>query len=306
MSLLDVRSENVLPSLDAASPAGCSDLSSISPLLTATPGISVLSQLIEIDPFSLSKGERVDYLEALERQTSWLNAIVQRAIVAVAGNEGETPENLWAGVDDAEREEVASALRLSGTTAQLKIDVARVLTSHLPQTCTALATGEISPAHATVIAKETSAAIREGLSDFAIQEIESRALAHAEFHTPGQVANKVRHEIAKLAPRDFEETVAVARDSRRVTCYNDVAGMATIVAILPAPDAKTVMSAIDAYVQRERISPAVRLLRLLLRILHNPREQTACREETMRRLKKRPECAQKEMACARRKTAFTQ
>ena len=224
----------------------------IAHLLNAQPGINVLAELIDIDPLTLNKSRRIDFLEALERQASWLNAIMQRAIVAVAGNESESPENLWSGVDDAEREEVASALRLSGTTAQLRIDVARTLTNHLPQTCTALATGEISTAHATVIAKETYSAISEGLSTFAIQEIESRALAHAEFHTPGQVANKVRHEIAKLVPKNFEESVAIARDSRRVTCYNDVAGMATIVAILPAPDAKTVMSAIDAYVQREK------------------------------------------------------
>ena len=86
MSLLDVRSENVLPSLTATRFSGNSAPSSISHLLSAAPGISVLSQLIEIDPFALGKGERVDFLEALERQTSWLNAIVQRAIVAVAGN----------------------------------------------------------------------------------------------------------------------------------------------------------------------------------------------------------------------------
>ena len=264
MSLLQLHSNNS----DGSDSSKASDFSNVSDfsivsdfsgrsekiahLLNAQPGINVLTKLIDIDPFTLNKSERIDFLEALERQASWLNAIMQRAIVAVAGNESENSENLWSGVDDAEREEVASALRLSGTTAQLRIDVARTLTNHLPQTCTALATGEISTAHATVIAKETYSAISEGLSTFAIQEIESRALAHAEFHTPGQVANKVRHEIAKLAPKNFEESVAIARDSRRVTCYNDVAGMATIVAILPAPDAKTVMSAIDAYVQREK------------------------------------------------------
>ncbi|CAB4996923.1 unannotated protein [freshwater metagenome] len=258
MSLLQLHSNNSDGSessdrVEFASRTEHSDSSEkISQLLSAQPGINVLAELVDIDPFTLNKSQRIDFLEALERQASWLNAIMQRALVAVAGNESESPENLWSGVDDAEREEVASALRLSGTTAQLRIDVARTLTNHLPQTCTALATGEISTAHATVIAKETYSAISEGLSTFAIQEIESRALAHAEFHTPGQVANKVRHEIAKLAPKNFEESVAIARDSRRVTCYNDVAGMATIVAILPAPDAKTVMSAIDAYVQREK------------------------------------------------------
>jgi hypothetical protein len=132
----------------------------------------------------------------------------------------------------------------------MRIDVARTLVNHLPQTCSALATGEISPAHATVIAKETASAIRDGLSEFAIFSIEERAISHAEFHTPSQVAQKVRTAIAKFAPEAFEEVVEKARDSRRVNCYNDIDGMSTVVAILPAEDAQTVMKAIEAFIIR--------------------------------------------------------
>jgi hypothetical protein len=99
-----------------------------------------------------------------------------------------------------------------------------------------------------VIAKETAAAIRDGISEFAIYQIEERALAHAEFHTPGQVANKVRTTIAQLAPAEFEEVVDRARETRRVSCYNEADGMATVVAILPAQDAQTVMKSIEAYI----------------------------------------------------------
>ena len=175
---------------------------------------------------------------------------MQRAIVAVAGKDSSTPERTWDGVDEVEREDVAAALRLSGSTAQMRIDVARTLVNHLPNTCSALAMGEISASHATVIAKETAAAIRNGISEFAIYRIEERALAHAEFHTPGQVANKVRTTIAQLAPEEFEEVVDRARESRRVSCYNEADGMATVVAILPAQDAQTVMKSIEAYILR--------------------------------------------------------
>jgi hypothetical protein len=130
----------------------------------------------------------------------------------------------------------------------MRIDVARTLVNHLPNTCSALATGELSAAHATVIAKETAAAIRDGLSEFAIFSIEEKAIAHAEFHTPSQVAQQVRSAIAKFAPATFEEVVEKARDSRRVSCYNDVDGMSTVVAILPAADAQTVMKAIEAFI----------------------------------------------------------
>ncbi|MTB15799.1 MAG: hypothetical protein F2927_03375, partial [Actinobacteria bacterium] len=59
----------------------------VSQLLAATPGIEVLGALIEVDPFTLTQSCRIDYLSALERQTSWLQAAMQRAIVAVAGDE---------------------------------------------------------------------------------------------------------------------------------------------------------------------------------------------------------------------------
>ena len=220
----------------------------VASLLAATPGIKTLSGLIAIDPQELSPSARIDYLAALERQSSWLQAAMQRAIVAVAGISEGKSDGPFTGVDEAEREDVSSALRLSAGTAQMRIDVARTLVNHLPNTCSALATGELSAAHATVIAKETAAAIRDGLSEFAIFSIEEKAIAHAEFHTPSQVAQQVRSAIAKFAPATFEEVVEKARDSRRVSCYNDVDGMSTVVAILPAADAQTVMKAIEAFI----------------------------------------------------------
>lgn len=220
----------------------------VAELLQATPGISSLTALLQIDPFSLAQPARIDYLAALERQTSWLQAAMQRAIVAVAGEEPSQNEDIWGGVDDAEREDVAAALRMSGSSAQMRIDVARTLVNHLPNTCSALASGEISPAHATTIARETASAIRDGLSPLAIYAVEERALAHAEFHTPAQVANKVRSTLAKIAPEEFEDSVASARDTRRISCYRESDGLSTIVAILPAEDAQIVMSAIESFV----------------------------------------------------------
>ncbi len=220
----------------------------VATLLSAAPGIKTLAELIAINPQDLSPSARIDYLAALERQSSWLQAAMQRAIVAVAGiNEGKS-DGPFTGVDEAEREDVSSALRLSAGTAQMRIDVARTLVNHLPNTCSALATGDLSAAHATVIAKETAAAIRDGLSEFAIFSIEQKAIAHAEFHTPSQVAQQVRSAIAKFAPATFEEVVEKARDCRRVSCYNDIDGMSTVVAILPAADAQTVMKAIEAFI----------------------------------------------------------
>jgi hypothetical protein len=220
----------------------------VAELLKAKPGYKTLGELIEINPRSLGASGRIDYLSALDRQESWICALKQEALVAIAGESADEDGGIFGCVDDEEREDVATALRLSPTTAQNRIDVARVLVGHLPNTISALATGEISVAHATVIARETAAAIRNGLSPESVFRVEQTALAHAEFHTPGQVASKVKTTIAKLAPEEFEEIVDRARDSRRVTCYPEADGMATIIAILPAEDAQTVMKSIEAYI----------------------------------------------------------
>jgi len=220
-------------------------------LLNTRAGIEILTELVAIDPFSLSASGRVDYLAALEKQSGWLQALMQSAIVAVTGNEPSKADSIWSGVDDSEREEIAAALRLSSGTAQHRIDVARTLVNHLPNTCAALANGEISAAHASVIARESAEVIGKGLSAAAIAEIELKAISHAEFHTPVQVANKVRGTIAKLSPEIFEAAAEHARDCRKVTMYAEPDGMATIVALLPAADAQTVMLAIDALARQE-------------------------------------------------------
>ena len=220
----------------------------VAELLRATPGYKILGELIQINPRSLGGAGKLDYLAALDRQESWICALKQEALVAIAGEVADEDGGVFGAVDDEEREDVATALRLSPTAAQNRIDVARLLVGHLPNTISALATGEISAAHATVIAKETATAIRNGLSEDAVFRVEQTALAHAEFHTPGQVATKVKTTIAKLAPDEFEEIVDRARDSRRVSCYPEADGMATVVAILPAEDAQTVMKSIEAYI----------------------------------------------------------
>ncbi len=220
----------------------------VAELLKATPGLLTITELREINPRFLSSVGKVDYLAAIDRQESWFYAWKQEALVAIAGEEPNQSSGIFGIVDDEEREDIAAALRLSPTTAQNRIDVARVLVGHLPNTISALSSGEISTAHATVIARETATAIKNGLSEEAVFRVEQTALAHAEFHTPGQVASKVKTTIAKLAPEEFEDIVDRARDSRRVSCYPEADGMATVVAILPAEDAQAVMKSIEAYI----------------------------------------------------------
>jgi hypothetical protein len=223
----------------------------VAELLYAIPGAHAMSRLSEIDPYALSASDRIDYLTALDRQDGWLYALRQRAIAAVAGLTPSDGGGPLSGVDEAEREDISTALRLAPATAQSRIDIARTLVNNLPNTCSALATGEISSAHATVIARETAAAIRDGAPESVIFEIEQRAIAYAEFHTPGQVANHVRTNVAKFAPEEFEEVTTRATALRRLSCYNEADGISSVVAILPAADAQIVMNSIEAFILRQ-------------------------------------------------------
>lgn len=219
-------------------------------LLNSIPSANVLAELAAIDPNTLPMAARIDYLTAIERQESWIQALMQRAIVAVAGRDSaDNPDPIF-GVDESEREDISTALRLSPNGAQIKIDIARALTNHLPNTCSALAVGEISSAHANAIARETVSALNRGLPESVIFEIENRAIAYAEFHTPSQVGNLVRKVIAQRSPEEFEDAVLSAQEERRVTCFDEPNGMSTIIALLPAHEAKVVMNALEAHILR--------------------------------------------------------
>ena len=217
----------------------------ISEILHLPAGLDCVTELWKISPENLDYAGRVDYLAALEKQSGWFNVWLQHAIVVVAGNEPSRADSMYSGVDDSEREEIATALRLSGSTAQSRIDVARTLMQHLPGATAALAIGDISPAHANVIARESAQLIRQGVLPEVLKLIEDEAVAHAEFHTPAQVANKVRSCIAMFAPEQFEAAAVEEKSARKVSYFPSPNGMATIVAFLPAPDAQTIMLAID-------------------------------------------------------------
>ena len=217
----------------------------IAEILHLPAGIEMVNELWRISPETLDYAGRVDYLAALEKQSGWFNVWMQNAIVVVAGNEPSRVDSMYSGVDDSEREEIATALRMSSSTAQGRIDVARTLTQYLPGAIAALAIGDISPAHANVIARESAQLIRQGVAPEVLKLIEDEAIAHAEFHTPAQVANKVRSCIAMFAPDQFEAAAVEEKSTRKVSYYPNANGMATIVAFLPVPDAQTIMLAID-------------------------------------------------------------
>ena len=116
---------------------------------------------------------------------------------------------------------------------------------HLPEISRALADGSLSTAHANVIAREAAPLIYGGADKSIVSKIEAKALATAEFSTPNQVAVALRKAIAQVAPQELEERFASAREERRVIYYPERDGMATISALLTAPDARLVMRSLE-------------------------------------------------------------
>ena len=93
--------------------------------------------------------------------------------------------------------------------------------------------------------------MRGGIDRELIAQIEKSAIASAEFHTPAQVANKIRTAVARALPVECEESFARAHELRKVSCYPERDGMATVIALLSAPDAQSVMVAIERHLQRK-------------------------------------------------------
>ena len=232
-----------------------SDSQIILAILDAEPGAGALAALVQIDPLRLSRVARIDYLTACERQLAWVQGLINRALIAVAGVEVQESNRAlpeaWRGVDDAPRDEVAAALRLSAGSAQRQIDTARTLHKYLPAVRRALECGEIAPAHARVIVEESAVLFKTGAKPEVVALIETRALAYAEFHTPAQLARHVRGQVAKAAVNEIEIVVASAVEARRISYYPEPDGMATIIALLPAADAQIVMLAINALARAE-------------------------------------------------------
>ena len=234
------------PVLDAE---GANRSLEIADLLKANPGPEAMLRLTAIDKSKLMPADRIDYLTCWQRQSSWVAAQEQEAMLYVSGTQYLEKAGEF-DVDSEERESVAAALRIAPSTSQNKIDVARTLFNHLPQTISALNSGEISVQHAQVIAQETANAVRVGLDQLAIAEIEKVALAHAEFHTPNQVANKVRTTFAKLAPDLFQKDFDDNRAARQVRFYKEPNGIGTILATLKIEDAQLVDQVINDYSEK--------------------------------------------------------
>jgi hypothetical protein len=204
-------------------------------LLAAEPGLGVMAALRSVDRGSLSVWDRLVLCEAWEKQAAWVAA--QSAAILV-----EVVDDHPIDDDDFIREDVRAALHLSNYHACERIDVARALHTTLPATLVALGEGRISFPQVAALVKAVAL-----LSPAVAAEIEERVLVKAPDQTVGEFRNTIARAVQSVDPKTAEDKHAAAAERRRVEMYPSGDGMATIVAELPAPDAQTVMLAINAH-----------------------------------------------------------
>lgn len=236
----------------------------VSEIRAERPSGANLLELTSLSRYELTPDGRVELLAALEKHVSWLSSHIHEVTYLISLDQpgaqsggafegyGAQGGVITSELNDQEREEIAAALRISPNTAQYRIDTAQLLVNHLPETARALADGSISTAHANAIARESASLIYGGADRAVIAKIEAKAVASAEFSTPNQIAVAIRKAVAQVAPRELEERFASAREERKVICYPERDGMATISALLTAPDARLVMRSLELRIAEKK------------------------------------------------------
>jgi hypothetical protein len=208
-------------------------------LAAARPGPDLIPALSLLDPATLAHAGRVDLLVALERHAAWLAAVQQRVLAAMAADPAAEADPVDRTGRGWVREDVSSALRLSGVTAQRRLDVAQSLTGDLPATLALLRRGEISYRHAQTLAEAV-----EELDGEQRHLVQERVLARAGEQTLAEFTRAVRRAVATVAAVDQQRVEAMAERRVAVTARED--GMAELWALLPAESAAAVIAAVDA------------------------------------------------------------
>ncbi|WP_325119297.1 HNH endonuclease signature motif containing protein [Streptomyces sp. GMR22] len=216
-------------------------------LATAAPGPETASVLPVLDADKLSRTGRIDALKALERHTGWIQAHQARILAAL---EADADAELPAAVRerDAEAawnftcEEVACALKLSGTTAAKRLEVARELDRHYPTTLGMLESGEICYMQAVAVTEACAV-----LDPEVAGQVEAALVEKMPGMATGQTRRALAREILRADPHGAEQRHQARKRERQMVHYPKDDGMALWGATLPAEQAAAMNAAVDAH-----------------------------------------------------------
>jgi hypothetical protein len=179
------------------------------------------------NPSALPDPALVDAIVGFERVVAWAQARQARLIASLAARRAE-PGSLtdWAS------EEVATALHQSSGTAAFRTRQATALVDRLPDTLAAWEAGLVDQRRVSVITDTTA-----NLTDEHAAAVEARVLPKAPQQTAAQLRAAVKRAIIAVDPAGATERHVAARKERRVAVNPEDDGMASLWALLPAPDA---------------------------------------------------------------------
>lgn len=247
------------------------------------PGPFLQSLLLMVDRHSLSAEDAVRYLDLHERVSSWWASLQTDALVAAAGPSEVVQEFLVleresgsGGMPDAERairiadvarEEVAAALRWSPSTAQHRIDDARLLAGPLAATREVWELGQVSTAHVRLIchaaqrlsthlpgtAQDASAEAIEAFAD-ACEALQRRVLPVALRQSLSRTRRCADRAVQSIDAAGQAARRAAARCTRDVRITDTTDGISTVIARLDALTARAIMGAVDAAAGDERVA----------------------------------------------------
>jgi hypothetical protein len=192
---------------------------------------------------ALSAGEQVDLLIALEQQRRRFKAAQLRLLAAMQAR------------DDSElnlvQEEVSLALQVSLRTAQLRLAQATTLVSELPRTLAAVADGSLSAGHANVLVEAVWRMPAGSALPAALEAAVLPGALAAGTVTLRQLHGRFRRAVLALDPSTAEQRHQRALAERRIEYRPEEDGMASLYALLPAPEARLLYT---------RLTTATRLL----------------------------------------------
>ena len=169
----------------------------------------------------------MDAIVGFERIAAWAQARQSRLIASLAQRRAEP-----GSVTDWAADEIGTALHLSTGTAAGRTQLAGALRDRLPDTLALWEQGRLDQRRVAAICDATAALAPE----HAIA-VEARVLPRAPEQTAAQLRASLKRAIIGVDPDGATERHEVARKGRRVAVNPEDDGMASLWALLPAPDA---------------------------------------------------------------------
>ena len=193
-----------------------------------------------------SHDDLLDRIVACEREIAAAQARQLALIAEFARSRppsvGEHPQ---AGASEFAVDELAVELRLSRLAAGARLVLAVTLADRLPGTAAALAAGDLDLPKVRAVADATST-----LDPPATLAVEARVLPRAVTQTVGQLRASLTRAVLAVDPAGGQVRHERAAAERRVAIAALPDGMAELWALLPAPAASAVYTAIDLHARR--------------------------------------------------------